>query len=187
MGQFGIAKVIYDLGNDYYVRGLEASDVAGPYPTWFSDQEVCRFNSHGKFAKTLEYFQEYVRGLNREDKLVWAVCHNADGHVGNISLQSISFINRSAELAIILGDRRHWGKGVGARAGLRLLEHGFAKLNLHRIYCGTAATNVGMQKLAAALHMKLEGTRRSHLFLEGQWVDVLEYGVLRDEFSSAMR
>ncbi|MBM4229579.1 MAG: GNAT family N-acetyltransferase [Gammaproteobacteria bacterium] len=39
-----------------------------------------------------------------------------------------------------------------------------------------------MQKLARALGMQEEGRRRSALFLEGAWVDVLEYGVLRDEF-----
>ena len=38
-----------------------------------------------------------------------------------------------------------------ASAGKAMLEHGFKKLNLHRIYCGTAATNAGMKKLMVSL------------------------------------
>ena len=113
--------------------------------------------------------------------IVWAICDLQDGHIGNVALQNISLINQNAEFAIILGDRRHWGKGVGLLAGKAMLEHGFKKLNLHRIYCGTAATNAGMKKLALKLGMKEEGIRREHLFLDGEWVDAIEYGILRPE------
>ena len=182
MAPDGEPEMIYELSKDYFVRSLAEDDLQGPYPGWFDDQEVCRYNSHGKFFKTKAYFKEYLDELNREDRVVWAICHAQDGHVGNISLQEISLINGSASFAIILGDKRHWGKGVGLLAGNKLLQHGFRKLNLERIYCGTAATNEGMKKLAVAMGMVLEGTRRLHLFLDGSRVDVLEYGILRSEF-----
>lgn len=174
--------MIYELSEEYFVRSLREEDLEGPYTTWFEDQEVCRYNSHGKFFKTKEYFREYLRQLDKQDRVVWAICHVADGHIGNVSLQEISLINRTAELAIILGDKRHWGRGVGLLAGRALLQHGFRKLNLERICCATAATNEGMKALASAIGMKLEGTRRMHLFLDGERVDVLEYGILRQEF-----
>lgn len=179
--------MICQLSQEYYVRALAESDLQGPYPLWFQDLEVCRYNGHGKFFKTEQYFRDFLRSLDREDRVVWAICHNDDGHIGNISLQGISVINRSAEFAVMMGDRRHWGKGVATLAGRALCDHGFRRLNLHRIGCGTSANNVGMQKLAGALGMQLEGTRRSALFLEGEWVDILEYGVLRDEFLAGQR
>ncbi len=174
--------MIYQLNNLYFVRALTEADIEGNYPTWFEDQTVCQYNSHGKFFKTKRDFESYVAQLGQENQVVWAICHMEDGHVGNISLQEISFINRTAEFAILLGDSRHWRKGLGALAGKVLLAHGFNKLNLERIYCGTAATNEGMIQLAKTLGMTHEGTRRSHLFLEGERVDLLEYGVLRHEF-----
>ncbi|MDH4199229.1 MAG: GNAT family N-acetyltransferase [Spirochaetia bacterium] len=178
--------MIYELSKDYFVRPLAESDLDGAYPGWFEDQEVCRYNSHGKFFKTKSYFKDYLNELNRLQSIVWAICHIKDGHIGNVSLQQISLINRTAEFAIILGDKRHWGKGVGFLAGRKLLEHGFTKLNLERIYCGTAATNEGMKKLADAMGMILEGTRRRHLFLEGSRVDMLEYGILMEEFEKIL-
>jgi [ribosomal protein S5]-alanine N-acetyltransferase len=174
--------MIYRLSDDYHVRGLRESDLDGPYPSWFDDQEVCRFNSHGKFARTEAWFRDYLRSLDAGHAIVWAICHERDGHIGNISLQELSLINRTAELAILLGDRRHWGRGVGKLAGAKLVEHGFRKVNLNRIYCGMAASNEGMKALAVALGMKQEGVRRSHLFLEGEWVDVVDYGILASEY-----
>ncbi|MBM3670542.1 MAG: GNAT family N-acetyltransferase, partial [Actinobacteria bacterium] len=98
--------MIAQLSDEYYVRALEERDLQGPYPAWFQDQEVCRFNSHGKFLKTEQYFRDFLKALDREDRVVWAMCHRTDGHIGNISLQGLSFINRSADFAILLGDRR---------------------------------------------------------------------------------
>lgn len=174
--------MIYELADGYCVRGLREEDLDGPYPSWFEDQEVCHFNSHGKFFKTTEWFREFYHNLNREDRVVWAICHHEDGHIGNVSLQSISFINRNAEYAIVIGNPRHWRKSVGLNASLALLRHGFQKLNLERVYCGTAATNLGMQKLAVQMGMVEEGRRRKHLFLNGEMVDMIEYGVLRQDF-----
>ncbi|MBU2538874.1 MAG: GNAT family N-acetyltransferase [Proteobacteria bacterium] len=174
--------MIYELNNEYFVRPLAEEDLDGAYPKWFENQDVCRYNSHGKFFKTKAYFKKYLDDINKEDRVVWAICHATDGHIGNVSLQEISLINRTAEFAILLGEKRHWRKGLGLLASRRILEHGFNQLNLERIYCGMAATNEGMKKLALAMGMSLEGTRRQHLFLDGSRVDMLEYGILQSEF-----
>ena len=171
--------MIYKLNDEYFVRPLQESDLAGPYMSWFEDQDVCRYNAHGKFFKTAAYFRSFYESLDSEAQVVWAICHDTDGHIGNISLLGISSINRNAEFAILLGDKRHWGKGVAKMAGHKLVQHGFDKLNLERVYCGTAASNEAMKKLALSLGMVQEGCRRSHLYLDGGWVDVIEYGLLR--------
>ena len=178
--------MIYSLPRGYFVRGLQQKDLQGPYPSWFEDQEVCRLNSHGKYVKTKEWFQNYLRAIDEEHQVVLAICHSDGTHVGNISLQGISKINRHAELAVLIGDRKHWGNSLGFHAATALMLHGFAKLNLERIFCGTAANNHGMKKLARRLGMKVEGRRRRHLFLEGKWVDTLEYGILRRELTLSL-
>lgn len=175
--------MIYQLNYAYHVRAFRESDLVGPYRDWFEDQDVCRFNSHGKLFRNELYFRAFWENLNRNDQVVWAICHREHGHIGNISLSAISHINRNAEFAILLGDKRHWGCGVGKLAGMQLLRHGFDKLNLNRVHCGTAETNASMRKLALAMGMQEEGRRRSHLWLEGAWVDVIEYGIMRAEFA----
>lgn len=185
MGQSGGFEVIYTIADGYYVRPLDEADLAGPYPSWFQDQEVTRYSSHGKFAYGLEHYRGFIRSLDHQTTVLWAICHDADGHIGNISLQGISAVNQNAEFAILMGDRRHWGRGVARAAGKTLLSHGFSKLNLQRIYCGTAATNVAMSRLAVSLGMQEEGRRRNQLWLDGAWVDVVEYGLLRSEWQQS--
>lgn len=173
--------MIYAVSDEYLVRPLLEGDLDGPNPGWFEDHEVCWYNSHGKFFKTHAYFREYLEALDREDRVVWAICHTQHGHIDNISLQGISLLNRSAEFATLLGDKRHWGRDVGRLAGRVLLAHGFSKLNLKRIHCGTAASNDGISKLARLAGMKLEGTPRKHSFPESKPVNVLRSGILWEE------
>ena len=56
-----------------------------------------------------------------------AICHNKDGHTGNISLFGISFVNRNAEFALLICNRNHWGKAVYLGEGDDLLRHDFFK------------------------------------------------------------
>ena len=91
-------------------------------------------------------------------------------------------MNRSAEFAIILGDKEYWGKGIGKEASSLIVKHGFEQMNLHRIYCGTSEENIAMQKLAASLGFKEEGRSRQEMFKNGSFKDVIRYGLLSDEF-----
>jgi RimJ/RimL family protein N-acetyltransferase len=176
--------MIYRLGSEHFLRALRAEDLEGAYPGWFEDQETCRYNSHGKFFPSRAALAAYVEATaTGTDRIVLAICHDVDGHVGNVSLQDISLIDRSAEFAILLGDRRHRGRDLGYLAGRALFAHGFDKLGLERIHCGTAAGNEGMRRLALKLGMTHEGTRREAIFLEGKREDLLEFGILRREFS----
>lgn len=181
-------KFIYRQ-EDVGVKGLGPEEAVGDYPDWFADMEVCRYNRHGAFPKSRESIANFVRGLEGDlTRLVWAVYAVADNHhIGNISLQNISYIDRSAEIAFIFGERAYWGKGYGFAAAKLLIDHGFAKINLRRIHCGTAGTNLGMQKLAQKLGMVEEGRRRQALFLNGEYTDVIEYGLLRSEWESLCR
>jgi RimJ/RimL family protein N-acetyltransferase len=163
------------------LRPLTPADVDGPYLTWFNDPEVSRLNSHHVFPYTRDEALAWVAALpKRRDALVLAI--ELDGrHVGNISLQDIDPVGRSAELAIVL-DRSVWGQGVGAEAAELLVAHGFRALNLNRIACATVAANEGMRRLAERLGMAPEGTRRQAVWTDGAYHDVVEYGLLASEW-----
>jgi RimJ/RimL family protein N-acetyltransferase len=166
------------------VRPLTIADIQGGYGRWFNDPEVCRFNQHGIYPMTTATLEKYVHALEGDQtRIVWAICDvTNERHIGNVSLQSINLVHRNAEYAIIVGEKDYWGKGFSYQASCFLLKHGFERLNLHRIYCGTAAGNLGMKKLAMALKMKEEGIRRDAMLFNGHYVDCHEFGVLRHEF-----
>lgn len=161
-----------------YLRPLMPSDVEGPYGDWFSDEEVCRYNSHHRFPVDKEALIEYIQHSNRtKERLVLGVFQKeGEKHIGNISLQCIDFLSRSAEFAILIGDKEVWGQGFSKEAGKALIDHGIQALNLRRIYCGVHEENEGMKALALALGMVEEGRRREAVFKNGKYSDFLEYG-----------
>ena len=166
------------------LRALEESDADGDYPGWLNDEEVNRGNAHHRDPYTRESALEYIRRVrDSQRELVLAMTLKDSGrHIGNIALQKIDPVYRSAEFAILLGAKDLWGKGYAKEAGHILCDHGFFTLNLRRIHCGTFASNVAMQKLAEYLGMVLEGRRRQAAFKDGLWLDIVEYGVLQDEY-----
>lgn len=170
-------------GQEIYLRALELGDLCGDYIGWFNDAEVCQFNSHHSLPYNSLKAESYLKQVMVSDKdLVLAIMHKQDErHIGNISLQNINFINRSAEFAIILGAKDYWHRGYAKAAAQMIINHGFKALNLHRIYCGTSVDNIGMQKLAKHLSMSQEGLRKQALYKNGKYLDVLEYGLLNQD------
>jgi RimJ/RimL family protein N-acetyltransferase len=110
------------------------------------------------------------------------VLKNGNTHIGNTALQQINWVNRSAEWAILIGDKNAWGKGYAFEAAGLMMMHGFSSMNLNRIACGTFEDNIAMNRLAVKIGMREEGRRRSAAFKGGRFVDVVEYGILRSEF-----
>lgn len=159
---------------------LSRAHISERYAAWFNDPEVTRFNSHGSRVMTLADVEAYVaRVEDSESEAVFAMIAKDKGvHVGNITLQKIDAANKSAEYAIILGDKEYWGRGIAAEASKLLIEFGFKDLGLHRIWCGTSVANIPMQKLAERSGFTKEGVRREAMLKNGEFVDVIEYGVL---------
>ena len=163
------------------LRELEINDANGGYPGWLNDPEVCKYNSHGDASYTKEMAIEYIKSVQISTTCkVFAICTvYSNLHIGNISLQQINHKNKSAEFAILVGNKDYWGKGFSKEAGKLIFDYGFNILKLHRIYCGTNKENILMQKLAIALGMKEEGCKKEALFKNGNFYDVLRYAITR--------
>ncbi len=160
------------------------------YQKWFYDSEVTKYNSHGLFPYGKEKMESYLNMCESgKEDIVWAIVYKSDSskhadyiHIGNISLQRINWIYRSAEFAIVIGNKDFWKYGIGFEALSLLFRHGFEKLNLHRIWTGTSATNIGMRQLATKLNMKNEGTFYDAIFLNGKYEDIYCYSITEEEW-----
>jgi ribosomal-protein-alanine N-acetyltransferase len=171
-------------GERAYLRALVESDIEGPYPAWFNDEEVCRGNAHHAFPYTAEAAIAYIRhAAQSRDNLILAIIRREDNrHIGNIALQAMHAVYRSADLSIVIGDKSAWRKGYAKETMRLLCDHGFGTLNLHRIACGTFEDNEAMKCLALSVGMREEGRRREAVFKQGRYVDVVEYGVLKNDY-----
>jgi ribosomal-protein-alanine N-acetyltransferase len=173
-------KDIFLSGEIIMLRMLNENDITGNYARWLNDPEITLYNSHGRFPMTIDKLRDFVKSAYTSNtSLVLAVCDKKTStHIGNISLQAFSWVDRSAEIAFLLGEKDYWGKGVMLEAGKLIIQHGFEALNLHRIHCGTSSDNMGMQKLAEKLGMQKEGVRKDAMFKNGKYCDIVEYGII---------
>jgi RimJ/RimL family protein N-acetyltransferase len=130
----------------------------------------------------LRYIQQ--SHITSEELVLAIIVSETQAHIGNIALQQIHPIYHSAEFSIVIGDKDYWNKGYGKEAGKLLCDHGFERLNLHRIYCGTFDNNNAMKTLALSLGMKEEGMRKEAAFTQGRYVDVIEYGMTKKDYEN---
>jgi [ribosomal protein S5]-alanine N-acetyltransferase len=172
------------IGKNLYLRALDEKDIEGNYIQWLNDEEVCKYNSHFIFPYNNDSAKNYIHSVAKlPGALVLAiVLKENDLHIGNVSLQNINYINQNAEFAIIIGEKKYWGYGYSKEAAYLILRHGFMEMNLHRIYCGTASYNLPMQKLALSLGMVKEGIRHEAMYKHGNYLDIIEYGILKNDF-----
>jgi RimJ/RimL family protein N-acetyltransferase len=174
-----------DMNTDrLYLRHLQLSDAEGNYPHWFNDKSVTRYNSHGERHYTKEMAIKYIQSVicNDTTEVFAIILKENNQHIGNISLQNIDFKNRNAEFAILIGETQAYSKGIGFEASVLVFNYGFNDLNLHRIYCGTSCKNIPMQKLALKLGMTQEGIKREAMLKNAQFIDIIEYAILKEEF-----
>jgi RimJ/RimL family protein N-acetyltransferase len=172
------------VGERITLRPLEAADLAGPYLDWLNDYEVTRFLETGTRPMTRAALQRYVDAATQApDTVMLAIVETKTRrHVGNIKLAGIHSVHRRADLGIMLGDKRRWGRGYGAEAVALVLRYGFERLNLNKIYLGVDVDNLAAIAVYEKLGFKIEGTQRQHLFRDGAYRDRHLMGILRDDW-----
>jgi [ribosomal protein S5]-alanine N-acetyltransferase len=154
------------------------------YSEWMGDTEVNKYNSHGLFPQSKKEMTDFFdRCENDKSLLSFMIMTKEDNrHIGMCSLQRIDMINRSAEFAIIIGEKDYWGKGYATECLKELFNHGFNRLGLNRIWSGTSELNIGMIKCFEKLGMKKEGEYRQGQFLDGKLRNIIAYAILKNEW-----
>jgi [ribosomal protein S5]-alanine N-acetyltransferase len=100
--------------------------------------------------------------------------------LGSVSLRR--FVrDRRAELGYWLGADA-WGHGIATEAAGALLDFGFAELELARIYAHVLEGNEASCRVLDKLGMINEGIRRQHVRKGKRLLDVVLFGMLRDEW-----
>jgi len=164
---------------------LSDPEIKSNYYKWFDDPIVTKHNSQGLFCKTKKEFERFFNEIAEGSVVVFGILSpsgNSLLHIGNVSLQRFNWVYRSAELAIVIGESDFFGKGIATESCKKIIEHGFLKLNLNRIWSGTSATNLGMQHVFEKIGMTKEGVMRDGMFLNGEYQDIIQASILKKEW-----
>lgn len=83
-------------------------------------------------------------------------------------------------LAIVSTDY-FWSKGYATETAKALVEFGFKKLCLHRVFATCDPENTASARVLEKTGMKLEGHIREHKLVKGKWRDSLLYAIINQQ------
>lgn len=141
-----------------------------PYP--YTDIDADQW-----IAKTLQETLAQDRSRN------WGIRNEEGKLTGGVSLINL-VADHQAEIGYWLA-KSYWGKGIMTQVVQRLCRLAFDEYRLQRIYARVFAINPTSARVLQKVGFRKEGTLRNHFFRDGRCMDMLFFGLLREELSFA--
>ena len=101
--------------------------------------------------------------------------------IGTISLNWIDWENKGAGVGYWLSEDQT-GNGYVTKSCIRLMEHCFDDLNLHRFVLEAAVENIPSCEIADRIGMRLEGVTKDREWLYDHYVDAKLYAITKPEW-----
>jgi RimJ/RimL family protein N-acetyltransferase len=177
---------IINLRGDKVGLGPIRRDLAPLYQSWINDFEVSRTLAIGLTPITLEAeYAWYDQPRNPKETVMFTIYELATSRpVGNTGLEHIDQQNRTAELGLLIGEKKCWGKGYGTEAVSLMLDYGFTGLGLHSIMLHYYSCNQRAGRAYSRAGFKAIGRRREALYRGGRYYDLVYMDCLANDFSS---
>jgi ribosomal-protein-alanine N-acetyltransferase len=155
-----------------------------------NDEEVARntLNIPYPYARddAVAWITSHAEQLERREAVTYAITERGlDRVVGAVGL-ILELDHERAELGYWLG-RPYWGRGYATEAARAVVRWGFEAFDLHRVHASHFPRNPASGRVLAKLGMRHEGRLREHVVKWGEHLDLVRYGVLRDELHPAAR
>lgn len=173
-------------GRRIYLRELRPSDVNPHYCRWLNDPEVNQY-LESRFAPATEAsIRSFVQGCSDDSRciLFGIRLSENDEHIGNIKLGPIDPFHRRAEIGILIGEKRLWGKGYASEALSMVVEFAFTRLDLHKLSAGCYSVHENSIKLFTKCGFEIDGVRSQHWRSQDKYVDGILFGLINPRHAS---
>lgn len=168
------------IGEDILLREFRQEDISG-LRSWVNDDSARFLGAAYIKPQTWEQTEAYLASLLRGDagglNLVIAD-KTTRRYLGQISLMMIDQSARRAELAIVMAPDSA-GKGYATQAIRVITRYAFEQLNLRRLYLQVHADNNRARHVYDKCGFAEEGRLREHIYRDGQYIDLIQMGLLR--------
>jgi RimJ/RimL family protein N-acetyltransferase len=161
--------------NGHFVRVLPfvQKHFTRRYISWLNDAEVVRFSEQRHQKHTNKTCQKYIKSFrNTKNQLLAIELKENHHHIGNISILR-NMKNGTADLGILIGERKEWGKGYGGEAFGLVLKMLLQDATIRKITAGAMSENKGMIKLACGSGMKIEAVIPKYFYWNRREVDLV--------------
>ena len=167
----------------YTLRELEKHDLS-IINRWRNNPDLIQYLAapYRYIAPVIDerWYENYL--ANRDTCVRCSIINDNGDLLGLVSLLNIDSINRSATFGIMIGDENNCESGAGTYAIKYILKHAFLNLNLNRVELGVLANNSRAIHVYEKCGFIYEGTKRSSVYKNGEYLDLKQYAILKDEY-----
>jgi len=149
---------------------------------WRNAEDVWKNNTQFVLLNMKDQIKWYSEINQRESNRIMFIINYNHKPIGVCGLIHINKVEKSADIAIIIGETKLQNRGIGKECLKQLLEYGFKKLNVHRIEAEVLESNVKSQKFFDRMNFKHEGTLRENMWRNRKWIHTEIFSILRNEF-----
>jgi RimJ/RimL family protein N-acetyltransferase len=149
-----------------YIRPLVLKDAQTSY-LWRNDPQIWTYTGYkpNKIITPEIETDWLLDTLNKEDQCRFAICVTGlDTYIGNVQLLNIK--DGTAEMHLFVGNKLYWGKGVGFQASIQVVEYGFLKKGLNRIYLKVHPANIPALSLYEKAGFEIAGRDNGFIFMD---------------------
>lgn len=173
-------------GRKTFLRQPERSDIPR-FVDWFNDYATSRFLSLREPIGLAGEERWFEGMLDRQGKTGWlfVICRLDDGQaIGNLGLFGVDLTNGNADIGITIGVVEAQGAGFGTDALEALLDFGFGRLRLERMWLEVYPTNARAIRSYEKAGFTREGVARHGVYRDRAFVDIVEMAILREEWAA---
>ncbi len=169
----------------FVMRPIELTD-AELMADWYQKiEDVSIFDRQLPLPISSNQVSVLVKSLiddQHNDKCQWFIAITPEGSaVGMTGLESINMLHGHAVLPMFIADK--WRRsGVGIRMACMMIDLAFRQLRLNRVTTMYRSDNAASEKLLERLGFRQEGTARQAWFNEGKYRDLVNVGMLQQEW-----
>ena len=166
------------------LRALDESDLDGPMSEWSNDREVTRMLYRGAFPENRASAQAAMQAVaHNPHEVELAIIDKASGrHIGTSGIHSMNLIAHSCEFRILIGEKDFWNGGYGTEVTQLMVAYGFEVLNMHKVWLGVTADNLGAVRCYEKVGFVKEGVLRDETYRNSRYYDALRMSILRNEY-----
>lgn len=151
------------------------------YVSWLNDPRVVEFSDQRFERHTVEDCRRYWESFRTSPHFFWAILLRdaVGGHVGTMTAY-VEERHSVADLGILIGNARAWGKGYATEAWSAICDYLFRRTGLRKVSAGTIEPNTGMIRVMEKAGMIEDGKRLRQLLWNGREVDVVHRALFRE-------
>lgn len=158
------AKRIEELASDYEIAKTTLT-IPHPYPQ----------------GSAVNFINSVLEAEKNKKLVIFAIINKENNQLIGVINLNIAEAYKRGELAYWIG-KPYWGNGYGTEAAKALMNYGFNKLNLNKVFAQSFTANPGSWRIMEKIGLKYEGTLRQHVIRMGQFHDLAHYSLLKEEY-----